>query len=880
MAIFHSSLARFSFILTLLTGFVLLTGCSESDNADKDTRSAESHLTNGNNYVNQGQYRAAMLEIRNAIKKAPSATSIGALVDIYNELGQSRAALSILEDNVAQFPSLNLQLASTYVSLSKYFSAEEALAALTPTDNNRVDIELLRAKIALGKGDLETGNSILESILASEPRNKEALNSYFVAGFNSASPSESEKRLQKLVEAFPEDPEVLFTLAKVRFLQKDFTRTEEHLMKALHLAPQTDIMTPLKTGVLNLLSKTLTQQGRFADAVPFEKLLKDANPDMQDVESRLAEAIAAIQAGNIELGEEQLEKLKQDFPNMGTTDVLLGLVSLEQGNANKASQLFENTVDPETAAPKLSAAAALAQLRIDEKEKALAILQTAIQKTPDSLQLLSLYGLAAIGDPNLGASAAQALEQAIALGTPEFNLYGVLTEYYFTIEKNSTKALAVLSKARGTFSDVEQQLMIYGTYLKYNHTAEGNNYARQLQSTQKQNEAGWIMLGANAIKDGDYQAADKELQKSVQVNPASEKGWYLLGSNAISLKQWQRASNAFSKAIALNPNSAQYLKGLLIAERSNGAEWDSLVETFAKQAVDANHKVKLYGFLAEVAIANKEFEKAEALITTIDADASSTTEQIAFLETQNAIAKSRIEFENGRTNKAVDILEAANKRHPATIQVLVKLGNVYLEQGSVAKAERISAEIKSLDQPVIATLFEADILVKSDRQQDALAILNAGWTTYKDTRIGNAIYHLSAKQKVTLNEDFLRDWNKTDPQNYRPLLTMAMNAQAKASPDTLSLYEKTLALAPNNVAALNNVAWLHQEQGRLKEAEAIAMRAVELAPESASVLDTAGYIKLKMGKAEAVDLLKKAATLAPDEKDIQEHYKQAKKQFR
>lgn len=51
----------------------------------------------------------------------------------------------------------------------------------------------------------------------------------------------------------------------------------------------------------------------------------------------------------------------------------------------------------------------------------------------------------------------------------------------------------------------------------------------------------------------------------------------------------------------------------------------------------------------------------------------------------------------------------------------------------------------------------------------------------------------------------------------------------------------------NNLAALNNLAWLLGEEGRYQEALGFAQRAKELAPKSAAVDDTIGWIYFRMG---------------------------------
>ena len=80
---------------------------------------------------------------------------------------------------------------------------------------------------------------------------------------------------------------------------------------------------------------------------------------------------------------------------------------------------------------------------------------------------------------------------------------------------------------------------------------------------------------------------------------------------------------------------------------------------------------------------------------------------------------------------------------------------------------------------------------------------------------------------------------------------------------------------PDNVLALNNLAFLYSQQNDPRALE-LAKKAYEKAPESAAILDTYGYILIKQGQPkEGLPILEKAASLAPKANDIQFHLAEA-----
>lgn len=127
---------------------------------------------------------------------------------------------------------------------------------------------------------------------------------------------------------------------------------------------------------------------------------------------------------------------------------------------------------------------------------------------------------------------------------------------------------------------------------------------------------------------------------------------------------------------------------------------------------------------------------------------------------------------------------------------------------------------------------------------------------------------------------FIDRWAEQLPNSDQPLVIRAMKLQmANNSADAIPLYEQALKINPRNVQTLNNLAWLYF-QAKEKDAESLASRAYEMAPENPAVLDTYGWILANLGKPkEGVELLEKAVKLAPDAAEIREHLASAREMF-
>ena len=118
----------------------------------------------------------------------------------------------------------------------------------------------------------------------------------------------------------------------------------------------------------------------------------------------------------------------------------------------------------------------------------------------------------------------------------------------------------------------------------------------------------------------------------------------------------------------------------------------------------------------------------------------------------------------------------------------------------------------------------------------------------------------------------LRQWLAEHPEDVPPrsLLAQALlntNQQAEA----IEEYRKLLEYDPDNVSALNNLAWLYQEENN-PEGIKYAERAYELVPNRPEVIDTLGWLLVQNGETNrGLVLLQEAATKAPHIPDIRYH---------
>lgn len=102
---------------------------------------------------------------------------------------------------------------------------------------------------------------------------------------------------------------------------------------------------------------------------------------------------------------------------------------------------------------------------------------------------------------------------------------------------------------------------------------------------------------------------------------------------------------------------------------------------------------------------------------------------------------------------------------------------------------------------------------------------------------------------------FLEAENNTNGTNAIVKIMLAERLLSSQPDKAIKLYQQVIELVPNNVIALNNLAYLYAQQNQLAQGEQFARQAYQLAPNTAAIADTLADILNKEGKHhEAVEL--------------------------
>jgi putative PEP-CTERM system TPR-repeat lipoprotein len=222
------------------------------------------------------------------------------------------------------------------------------------------------------------------------------------------------------------------------------------------------------------------------------------------------------------------------------------------------------------------------------------------------------------------------------------------------------------------------------------------------------------------------------------------------------------------------------------------------------------------------------------------------------------------------------------------------------------RAQKIAPENRQIDRDLIAltlTQGKPDLAVKRARELQARAPKFAGgFVVEGDVHLAQKrpadaerAYREALKLEPTSGsiaskvagtmfangksaeaEAFAKRWLAHNPRDTEVRMLLANRALREHDfKKAAGQYQALLSIDPNNVIALNNLAWIGGETGDAK-AVAYAERAAKLAPQSASVLDTLGTLLVRQGDTtRGLEYLAKARELAPARFDVRLSYARA-----
>ncbi len=410
------------------------------------------------------------------------------------------------------------------------------------------------------------------------------------------------------------------------------------------------------------------------------------------------------------------------------------------------------------------------------------------------------------------------------------------------------------------------------------------------------------------LVDKNQTGAEQSLLKAVKLNARNTQALTGLAKMALDNKQFDLAKEYADTVLAINPNDIKAYQILAsVAMQQHG------IDAVEALLLDARNKVKnntpteqaIIQSLRKVYINKKQPEKLLELATGLierdkeDAFALSMLAEAQILNQDNMGAEKTLrqfvaqypkdakhlflllqllDKQKNKETEMLGLLDRAilNLDNPSL--VLSYKAAVLIKQKQFQQAFTIARELEQLNpNKGIGKILKGDIYLAEKNYPEALNNYQQAYDITPNIKILDGILTIfSIQNKPDAAINLLKKELAKNKDDTKIQFRLAVSYQNSGQKELASKhYEAVLTQQPENVIALNNLAWIYNELNNPK-AEKLAKQAYELAPKSGAIADTYGLILLKNGNKQlGLTVLKQAAELDPTLAEIQLHLAEA-----
>ena len=343
-------------------------------------------------YVEAGDFRAALIELKNAQQADPNNFSTPFLLSqIYAQMGRYDEAEHAIE--LAKTKGLSRKF--YVIWLWEFFLAKEKnreiLNQLTVQANDspeiRGEILALRTQAELNLGQIKEGTIKFQQALELSPKSHTANWALARKAFELGDDVSAERHLTMLLDSFPNDSGAQFIRAQLYEKRGSIKAARLQYSKILRTHPQ-NIEARLRRAALLLADE------EFNRAQEDINWLLEREPTL--LPAKILQAQWLWSAQQYDLAEQQLKEILSVEPNQLSALELLGRVAMAKDNHQQATQHFKHYLELEPNNLEISMLYANVQLLLGCSSCAVSTLTQVQSSNHGNTDLMTLLGLAYI----------------------------------------------------------------------------------------------------------------------------------------------------------------------------------------------------------------------------------------------------------------------------------------------------------------------------------------------------------------------------------------------------------------------------------------------------------------------------------------------------
>lgn len=882
-------LSKLSLLVCLV---IVLQACSDLKNEEQLLQSAKQ-------YIQKGDLKAASIELRNTLQKnKKNAEARYLLGKLSMDAGHDKSALeafSVAEVNGWDIEQIQFNRALLYVRMTQFQQVLDNI----PDDSNwsnetRANILSLHAIALAGLKNNNQAKNTLEKAISLKPDATEVLKTTAIFQLSGLRDGDAKITIDRAIKLYPDNTDLLFIRAGIESKANNLSQASDTYKKIINLT-SSNIITPNNRKAIIALANIQFSQKQYDDA---KATLAKLIINNQDNIAHYLSGLIDYNQKNFLSAENHIRKVLSETPDHRRALQLMGHIKFSNKEYEQASQYFKRYLKIVPDDIDIQKILTQTYIFLNQSENAQSLLNKLLILDGNDITTLNLQStfLLSQGD---NASAISSLLKAIKQEPDNVLLREQLIKAYITSDKTN-KALNEISTLQSLSQNKKklQQLTI-SAYSKAGNITKAIDIAKTMLKAEPTDVEILSTLGRLYALNNDNDNARKYFNQSLKHN------YNILAATSLAdlNKKEGRIDDArvlYKKLIDSNLGGTFPMLALseLAAHDKNVNKMLSWLEK-ARNSSDEEIKARL--ILADYYLKNNDAEQADIYIQ--------EALKIAPEKPETLILHSKILASLKRYNEAVPPLKKLLQNYPDSIDAHFLIGKVFLQQNMLAKARKHLQTVLTLDKnhvqarilitqvelkdghhlkgldhakllqtarpdSSIGYILEGDVWILHKNYHRAYSSYLKAWQLQQTPKLVTKLFS-AARLTTTFEEAIkpLKSWLSNNPKDASMHLYLAVAYQSvNQNNDAIKEYETTLTLEPNNVTALNNLAWLYSFSD-INKAITMAEKAYRASPNNAGILDTYGWILVKNNQAKnGLKLIKQALDREPKILDIQYHY--------
>ncbi len=794
-----------------------------------DSKSAEARWLLGKSYLDSGDILSAEKELERSLTLGWSRDDVlPAMASVMMATGKF-AEIDKL-DGTGLTPQSEASLTATKamaaMALGKNRKAKKLIEHALSKAPESSDALLAKAKILASQGDLPGADAVLDKLLLLHPESGQGWELLGDLRMGQQKLDESEVAYSHAIEFMQNNYGSLFKRALLYLRLENYDAAQADTNKLLAIAPQH----PRPNYIQGLLE---FRAGNYPETITALSLAEPAAEQFPLVLFFLASA--QLIEGHIDQASVQAVAFNNLVPESIRGRTLLATIRLQQGDVEEVQDLLGPVLaaNPDNVgALNLMANALLRDGRINE---GITLLSRVAELQPDSPVAQVRLGAGLLLDGNTD-DAAQHMESALELA-PEFQQADILLVMNHLQKKDYEAAIdaAQAYKSRHLAS-VTPYNLLGRVYLESGRQDDAVASFKKALAIDAADPAANHNLAQLAVLDGDLATARRYYDTILDGRENFLPALMQLALLDARENKGEELVAHLEQAIAAHPANLQPRLLMARYQLSQGRS-DKVASVFSDLDPVQQKSPQVLQLMAMALLSGNENEEAQYTLEQL-AESVPDTAPLHQMMANAAAGSGDNKRAERELNKALELDENYLPARLALARMALSRGQVDEYQKHVAKLRELAPDNADV------LLLQASAAARNGEHDAAISLAQKAYTELpvRATLLALAS-HKSAAGDPSGALALYKQWIDDNPGDVPVRLVIAdtLNRENKIA-DAVSYYEQVIRMEPDNITALNNLAWHIREENPAKALKAIR-HASTLAPDSPDVLDTLAMVE-------------------------------------